>query len=406
MTEEAIQILTQRKIQAIIEANLDRDPRDFALSQKLNDFPTAIVSTQLKYLQKCRRKLPSFFAARCLIPPLAYEQSSSEATAGMKALQGDRLLDLTAGLGVDLFTLSKRFRSAVGIEADPVLAQVTRHNLARLGALEVGIVQARAEDFLRSYEGPLFDWIYLDPARRAGGQRVHALEAMQPNPLELMPDLRRVGRRLLIKLSPLLDLQALHRHFPEAALEVVSLGHEVKEVLVELALDPDLPAPQGLRLRMQPQGGSPVRVHLLPYPPTQPPLKAPPQQPRWLLEPDIACYKAQCLPAFMALVYPGLQGSLNDPMGYFLSLDSPPPAFAGRAFRVIDQQPFRPKALKRWLKSEGITRAHILRRAFPQTAAELRKRFQLAEGGDTYLVFTIVDGEAKVFRTQREPLNP
>lgn len=59
------------------------------------------MATQVKYLARAAQKLPSYAAAQCILPPLAFEQASSEACAAHKLLEGDTVLDLTCGLGAD-----------------------------------------------------------------------------------------------------------------------------------------------------------------------------------------------------------------------------------------------------------------------------------------------------------------
>ena len=58
MTQEGFTFLTYDKVRAIIEENLGKDPAQFALTRFDNDFPIALVSTQIKYLNKSKKKLP------------------------------------------------------------------------------------------------------------------------------------------------------------------------------------------------------------------------------------------------------------------------------------------------------------------------------------------------------------
>ncbi len=105
----------------------------------------ALVATQVKYLGRAAAKLPSYRAARCILPPRAFEQASSEACAAHKRIGGEAVLDLTCGLGVDAFALSRRFGRVVTLERDPLLARIARDNFARLGVTNVEVVCASAE---------------------------------------------------------------------------------------------------------------------------------------------------------------------------------------------------------------------------------------------------------------------
>ena len=85
---------------------------------------------------------------------------------------------------------------------------------------------------------PPADHIYLDPARRKAGQKVFRLEDCEPDLLPLLPLLRAKTQHLLVKLSPLIDLTLLQRQLPGiTTLHVVSVHHEVKEVLAEVRFD-------------------------------------------------------------------------------------------------------------------------------------------------------------------------
>src|SRR5574344_322209 len=78
------------------------------------NMPVAIV--QIEGRQKAKTKLPTWYANPDIIypPHLALEQCSSEKTATYKAdlIEGDTLVDLTGGLGVDCSFLSKKFKNA------------------------------------------------------------------------------------------------------------------------------------------------------------------------------------------------------------------------------------------------------------------------------------------------------
>ena len=79
MTRSELDILLLPEVRQAIEQNLGRDPLSVALDKSV---PYAReVATQLKYLERARHKLPTLYAARCIIPGRAFEQSSSEESA-------------------------------------------------------------------------------------------------------------------------------------------------------------------------------------------------------------------------------------------------------------------------------------------------------------------------------------
>lgn len=216
-------------VRAVAEAR-HRDPLEVAMDRRI---PHArLVATQVKYLARAERKLPTYAAAQCILPPRAFEQASSEACAAHKCIGGDSVLDLTCGLGVDALFLSRRFRRVVTLERDPVLARIAAENFARLGAGNVEVVASPAEEYL-AREGVRFDWVYADPDRRDGdGRKLVRLEDCSPDILALRPLINRVAPRLCLKNSPLFDVGEALRLFPSARVEAVSLEGECKEVLI------------------------------------------------------------------------------------------------------------------------------------------------------------------------------
>lgn len=95
-------LLLTDELQRAIAANRGRDPLEVALDR--NTPHARLVATQVKYLARAEAKLPSYASAQCILPPLAFEQASSEACAAHKRIAGGAVLDLTCGLGADAFS--------------------------------------------------------------------------------------------------------------------------------------------------------------------------------------------------------------------------------------------------------------------------------------------------------------
>lgn len=199
ITAEEYELLRSPELVRAVAGARHRDPLEVAMDRRI---PHArLVATQVKYLARAERKLPTYAAAQCILPPRAFEQASSEACAAHKCIGGDSVLDLTCGLGVDALFLSRRFRRVVTLERDPVLARIAAENFARLGAGNVEVVAAPAEEYL-TREGLRFDWVYADPDRRDGdGRKLVRLEDCSPDILALRPLIDRVAPRLCLKNS-------------------------------------------------------------------------------------------------------------------------------------------------------------------------------------------------------------
>lgn len=399
MTLEEFEILTHDKIKLLIEANIDQSPTSFALHTSHNEIPTALVSTQLKYLQKAKKKLPHYYKARCIIPGQAYEQASSELTASTKSFSGNSCLDMTMGLGVDTLHFAHRFDSVIALEPNPVLAEIGRHNMQLMGISNVKIITKTAEDFLESYQGLPFDLIYVDPSRRDdAGNRSFLLNSCQPRVDLLLPRMQALGKELLIKLSPLFDLQAAVHEFSRVdTLSILSIGNECKELLVHIRNKQSdrFPTSQTkLSLITFRQGMQQSFEFSYPLPEIFTPIL--PHDPTYLFEADVVFYKARAMPQLFRTYFPDIAGEWNDTMGFFFGTESPPSNFPGRVWQIQEVLPYKPKQIKKWLKQHQIRQTHLLRRHFPFSVKEIRKQLQLSEGGDIYLICTLIEGEKKV----------
>lgn len=233
-----IQTLLRPDVREQIAVHLNDDPSKVALSLHENG---PLVATQIKYLQRARTKLPSYYAAQCILPPLSFEQSSSEESASLKHYAGHICLDLTCGLGVDALHFSKHFDQVVTVEQNPELCEITRINFERLQARNIRIQSGTAEQFVadlisgQESIGPI-DLIYIDPARRdSQGKKVWLLEDCSPDVKQLLPSLLQLSPLVVIKASPLFDIDEAFRLFgEECSVEIISVHGECKEVLMEI----------------------------------------------------------------------------------------------------------------------------------------------------------------------------
>lgn len=233
-----IQTLLRPDVREQIAVHLNDDPTKVALSLRENG---PLVATQIKYLQRARTKLPSYYAAQCILPPLSFEQASSEESASLKHYAGHTCLDLTCGLGVDTLHFSNHFDQVVTVEQSPELCEIARINFERLHARNIRIQSATAEQFVadlisgQESIGPI-DLIYIDPARRdCQGKKVWLLEACSPDVKRLLPSLLQLSPLVVIKASPLFDIDEAFRLFgEECSVEIISVHGECKEVLMEI----------------------------------------------------------------------------------------------------------------------------------------------------------------------------
>ena len=290
------------------------------------------------------------------------------------------MLDLTCGLGVDAFFLSRRFRRVVTLERSEVLARVAAENFSRLGATNIEVVNTSAEEYLRQ-EGLHFDWIYADPDRRsAEGRKLVRLEDCSPDIIALKPLLSRISERLCIKNSPLFDVGEALRLFPDSRVEVLSFGDECKEVLVYA--DGTGPLVTATALGRGSFSARPGQT-------APEPGRFDPARYRRLVVPDVALQKAR-----LARLHLAGQADIWSENGYGFAAGEPQ-GVLGRVFAVERIEPYDPKRLKRELKGRG---AEVLKRDFPLAAEELMRRLGLHPGAELRLAFTKIGNDFWVIR--------
>lgn len=369
-------------VRAVIEQNIAGDPKRIALDKRI-PYP-ALVATQVKYLQRARTKLPAFYAARCVIPPLAFEQSSSQATAAHKRYSGAVCIDLTCGLGVDSFEFSKHFERVIAVEKDPDLAYIAETNFKLLGASNVCVVNSSAEEFIAASGGLKADLVYIDPDRRgADGKKLVRLEDCSPNVVELMPALANIAECIVVKLSPLFDVDEAFRIFgPSARVETVSLNGECKEILVETGthiLSPVIAAtPIGFGTIEYPYiKGIPCAGTILPAP----------SEFNYLIVPDVALAKARIARRFFTEAGCAIESDNSYAFAQVLPVDLP-----GKVYRIIKAEPYSPKRLKKMLKECDIKKINILKHNFPYSTETIIRQLGVTEGGSVDIAFTEVAG--------------
>ena len=404
MTLEGFTFLTYDKVRSKIEENLETDPAKFALTNSDNDLPVGLVSTQIKYLQKSKKKLPAWYTARCIIPPLAYEQSSSESTANLKRFTGERCLDLSCGLGVDSFYFAKRFHSVSSIEQNPVLAEVVSYNFGLMGVKNIDVYCDTASNFIKNYAGPVFDLIYIDPSRRNDrGERTYDLKKQSPDVTQLLSKLLRIGRKILIKTSPLFDIAEAYRIFPSVSkVSVISVNNECKEVWIEIISEKQPPpnyevGPAELEVICTRENDpDSTQKYYFNFPLEKLDFSIDEPIGKFLHEADVAFYKARCFVHLIKKHFSAYRGVINHETGFFFSDELLPSNFPGKRFHIVQSFLYKPKKLKSQLAKLDIKQANLVQRHFPFSMANIRKQVGIKEGGNDYLIFTLVGGKKYV----------
>lgn len=370
--------------EVFITQNRDADVRALALSKIPSGIDLHYCLEQIAGLQVAKQKLPSWLRIEGIVYPIkiSLEQCSSEQTALYKQQLVEQLLpegrqktaDLTGGFGIDFSFLAKIFNEADYVEQDEKLCEIARHNFPLLGLSNAKVHNKTCEDFLD--EMGHFDIIYIDPSRRnAEGRKVVALNDCSPNIESIQETLLSRAQFVLVKLSPMLDLQDTLRRLPKVSeVHVVSVGGECKEVLLVLSQQKSVVAFHCVNLSEQTQTYCTTirdaESVIAPLPEC------------YLYEPNASILKA------------GVQNTLCKtynikklhPFSHLFTSAHFIDNFPGRSFQIEDYCNFSKKDLKRMLA--GISQCNLTIRNFPSTVAELRKQLKLREGGDCYLFAT------------------
>jgi hypothetical protein len=373
--------------QEFIQAHIQDEVTTLALQAKrYPHLPLAELVAQIKARQKAKVKLPQWFANPQLIFPsaLSVEQCSSETTALLKAslISGESLLDLTGGMGVDIAYMSQQVSHATYLEQQADLATLTAHNLNLLGIQNVTCLAENSIEWLQK-QAPTttrFSWIYLDPHRRDDtGNKVVLLQDCEPNILAIKNVLFQYSDHILLKASPMLDIDLALRSLENVCqVWVVAVENEVKEVLFHLTKESNNnPSIEAINLL---KDGTVQKVSFKKaeeeYIPQQ--LSKPL---RYLYEPNAAILKSG---AFKMLCHQ-LHIHKIAAHSHLYTSEALLANFPGRTFEIVQTCKLDKKEISTLLKSP---KANITVRNFPMTVKQIREKLKLQEGGEDYLFAT------------------
>lgn len=225
-----------------IEEHRDCDTSKLRLScRKKEDasvFEFAIM--QIECRKKASKKLYYTLQSPNFIFPtnLSAEQCTSDELAEFHATlinEGETILDMTAGLGIDAFHLAQKAKHVTAIDLNEDVAQALSINAMALNIDNFTAVNADSVEYLKN-STEHFDIIFIDPARRGdGGKRLFALADCQPNVVELLDLIKQHCDKLIVKASPMLDATQVLRELPYCTdLYAIGTRQECKELVAVL----------------------------------------------------------------------------------------------------------------------------------------------------------------------------
>lgn len=345
--------------------------------------------------RRIRDKIPSWHAIPAIEYPgsLPLEQCSSEATALYKQRfvnEGDLVADMTGGLGVDSWALSRKASRLLYFERQQPLCDAARSNFALLGADNIEVSCVDSLEFLEKAckeGGCHFNLIYADPARRGSAdRRVYAIEDCEPDIISLKERLLSISDRLLVKISPMADISRTIEQIPEAEeIHVVAVGGEVKELLVYCsgvrreggcrieARDLKREWSFGFTSQEESEAASLFAAKPLDY----------------IYQPSKAILKSG------AYKLCGSRYGLRKfaPSTHLYTSDALVSEFPGKIFRVVEAMEWGKPAIKHLRENYRALEMTALN--FPLDTAALRKRIGVADGGKEHL-FAFTCGDRKM----------
>ena len=411
-----------------INAHLNDDVNKLALSKFPDDIDKQFVIRQIQARQLLKKKLPSWSENDELLFPkrLSLEQCSSELTAKYKRTisrndeeaqcnisenqcrsVGEKrtLIDLTGGMGVDTSFLSDNFDETIYVESQAELCELAEHNFKVLKK-NIRVVNAKAEDFLTQC-GEV-DCIYLDPARRDEyGRKMVSLHDCSPDVAELQDLIFEKSKTLMVKLSPMLDIDIIKKELKNIKeIHVVAVKNECKELLVlcQQTTDNGQQTSCNNQLSAVSHQLSAVdlrenwRFNFTEEEENEAVVSFADEIGKYLYEPGVACMKA----APFKLLSQRFNIKKLHRNSHLYTSDELVYDFPGRIFEVINVVNFDKKAKKMLSqqttdnRQQTLSKVSIAVRNFPLSADELRKQLGFKDGDDFYVFGTTMKGEKKV----------
>ena len=380
--------LLSNDVQLFLRDHHLADPQQLLLKYRtISGLPASLVVDQLIGRRKAEEKFPTWYQNESIIypPALNLEQSSSEKAAAIKIqllqnemgdLSDKTLIDLTGGFGVDSYFFSKAFKRVYVIEPNSQLLEITKHNHRELGALNLEYYNMPAENFLSSAYVKSTDAIFIDPSRRTTGDRkVYSLSESEPNVVALQDTMWRMSSHIVIKSSPLLDLQAgLNELDFVKHVSITSINNDCKEVLFFCERNFKAEATftainvngkdTNFSFRLSEEHNAESQY-------------SDPME--FIYEPNASLLKGGAFKILgEAFDLPKLH-----PNTHLFTSPSFNDKFPGRVFRLESVFKPDPKKLMEYFPDR---KANIFTRNYPLTVNEIRKKYSLKDGGDKFLI--------------------
>ncbi|MBQ7042257.1 MAG: hypothetical protein IJN66_06075 [Muribaculaceae bacterium] len=380
-----------------IEEHQDEDVSKLRLryhKQMTEELDFAIL--QIECRRKASKKLSETLQNKQFVFPttLSAEQCTSDLLSAFHATlidDGIYMIDLTCGLGIDVYHFAQKAKSITAVERNPEIAQAVKYNAGILGFRNINVQNTDCCEFIKNVESH-FDVAFIDPARRGNsGKRLYALSDCEPDVIAILDDIKKKCDKLIIKVSPMLDISQIIRELPEIT-EIYAIGttQECKEIVAvvdfkvkvekvnvnSVTLSKEETIKFSFELNEE-QNSSPIYVL--------------PQEQGYLYEPYPAVMKVA---PYKLLSSKYNVAKLHSNTHLYTSQDQISD-FPGEIFKIEEIIPFSSKEIKKF--STQYSKINVATRNFIMSADDLRQKLKVKDGGEKRVFgCTISDGSRQL----------
>lgn len=382
-----------------IESHKNDDVASLRLRSGSSDSSALHRILQIECRRKASSKLPDTLKYDKFEFPSALlaEQCTSDRLAAYHALVAGpqkSVADLTAGLGIDVFHLAGISEKVIAFEINAEAAAILTDNASALGYSNIEVVCADCAQALPRLADD-YTLLFIDPARRGtSGERVYSISSCQPDIIPLLPEFARHSPRMLVKLSPMLDMSAVERELAPYVSSIYAIGTrtECKEILVDLMFrDSAVSTPLRKAVTLCPDG----KEYSLVFTKEEESSASAgfsigsPQPGQWLIEPWPAIMKAA--PWNILCTKFGLKALASNSHLYLASSQI---VEVGSCFHILEVLPYSSGNIKRLHRKYPA--AGITTRNFPVNPQAMRAKLGLKDSDDIRIFATTLEAGEKV----------
>lgn len=366
--------------QEFINENINSNTADLLLKKNHHsDVDIKLLVEQIEAKKRCKTKLPTWFNTEKIYYPnkLNIEQTSSEVTAKYKSslITGNSIIDLTGGFGIDCYYFSKKFKEVTHCEINSELSEIVSHNYKKLGVNTIETITNDGVSQLLN-NNKQYDWVYIDPSRRHDTKgKVFFLKDCLPDVPKHLNAIFNHTNNVMIKTSPLLDISVGVSELNYVkTIHVIAVNNEVKELLwiLEKGFEAETTIKTvNINKTVEETFDFKLNEEQVITTNFSEPLT-------YLYEPNAAVLKSG---GFKSVSKQLNVLKLHQHTHLYTLQELV--EFPGRRFKIEHVLPYN----KQLLKKELHEKANISTRNFPEAVQQIRKKFKIKDGGDTYVFF-------------------